>query len=375
MRLHLTLLSFTTVLALSSAGCVKKTLLDGQIESTRAGAAAADTVADYDLGRTAAAAGISQFEGMHALGPDNADALFLLTKTWTIYGSAFAEDDMQAAQDAGNEELADYHQKRARMAYDRAVFYGLQLIGQKDDGFPRVRKSGPALDKWLKENFTTKDDASNLAWVGAAWLARVGLMAGDDNEGPGFVAELYVAASFLERAAAIDPSVEHYQAPLLLAAYHARSNMAELDQAKQLFDDVLQKTKGKALLVQTNYAIRYACMKGDAVLYQKMLEQVLQAKDSDPDERAANGVARRLAKRWLGKHRAKDQCGIDLGGPPAPTSSEPPPPAAPAPAAPAAAVAPPAEPKPEAKPEKTEKPEEPKPTHKKRGHGQANPTE
>jgi tetratricopeptide (TPR) repeat protein len=363
MRSHMLILSLTAALGLNSVGCIKKVLLDGQIESTRQGATAAETVGDYDLGRTAAAAGIAQFEGMHALGPDNTDALFLLAKTWTVFGNAFIEDDMQAAQDAGNEELAAYAQKRARMAYDRAVFYGLQLLGQKDDSFPKVKKSGPALEKWLKDNFSSRDDAINLVWAGSAWLARGALMAGDDDEGPQFVSELYVAAAFLERAAAIDPSVEHYQAPLLLAGYHARSNLAELDQAKAIFDDLIQKTKGKTLLVQLNYGIRYACVKGDAALYQRMLEEVLQAKDLDPDVRAANAVAKRLAKRWLGRHRAKDQCGIDLpGGPPASSPETPVAPVtAPAPAPSAAAPAEPApEPeaaKPEAKPEaKPDKP-------------------
>jgi hypothetical protein len=367
MRSHMLILSLTTAVGLSSMGCINKTLLDGQIRSTRYAAGSGDTVADYEAGKTAAVAGIAQFEGLHALGPDNTDALYLLTKLWTIYGNAFVEDDMQAAQDANNEELAEYQRNKARMAYDRAVFYGLQLLGQTADGFQQARKNQGSLDKWLKENFTSKDDAPNLIWTGSAWLARVGLMGGDDEVGPAYVAELYVAASLLERAAALDPSAEHYAAPLALAAYHARSNTAEPDEAKKIYEDVLAKTQGKSLLVPLNYGIRYACVKGDGALYQAMLDKVLKGSEGDPEQRAANGVAKRLAKRWLGKHRAKDQCGIDLAGgsssPSTPVTSEAP---APAPAPAPVATAAPSDVKPE-KPEKAEKPE-PTP-HKSTGRG------
>jgi hypothetical protein len=358
MRSHMLILGLTTALGLSSTGCIKKVLVDGQIESTRNAASSADTIGDYDVGRIAAQAGLAQFEGMHALSPDNPDALYLLAKTWTGYGSGFAEDDMQVAQDQGNDDLAEYDRKRARMAYDRAVFYGLQLLGQSDPGFTQAKGNQETLEAWLKKNFTRKEDAPYLLWTGVPWVARVGLMAGDDEEGPGFIAELYVGVAILERAVALDPTVDHYTGAMVLASYHARSNMAELDVAKKLLDDAMAKTQGGALLIPYTYAIRYACAKGDAALYQSMLSKVVDAKDPDPDVRLQNAVAKRAARRWLGKHRAKDQCGIDLGGTASSTSE-----ASPAPVSPAAPSTPePAAPA-ETKPAKPAKPEHPhKPT-------------
>jgi hypothetical protein len=361
MRSHLLILSLTTALGLGSSGCIKKVLVDGQIQSTRQAAVAIDTIGDYEVGRIAAESGLAQFEGMHALSPDNQDALFMLMKTWVGYASGFAEDDMQVAQDAGNDDLADYHRKRARMAYDRAIFYGLQLIAQTDDGFQKNRGSQQNLETWLKKTFTSKDDAPTLLWTGAAWLSRVGLMQGDDDEGPGFIAELYVAVALLERSVQLDPSVEHYTGTIALAAYHARTNGPEMDEAKKLLDFALEKTGGKTLLVPLYYAQRYACQKGDAALYQTMLNKVLSANDPDPDQRLVNAVAKRAAKRWLGKHRAKDSCGIDLGGSSS-SSSESTPAAAPAPAPAPAPEAPPADTK-DTKPAKPAKPEHPhKPT-------------
>ena len=306
--------SLVACLALGSTGCIKAALTNGQISATRDASGAFDTIGDYEFARAAAPGGLVQFEGMHQLAPDNPDALYLLTKSWVGYGFAMAEDDAEAAEDAGDDALAEYHRKRARMAYDRAVFYGLQLLGQRAGGFEQAKKNEQTLVKWLSDNFSN-DDASALFWTGYGWMARVNVMKGDDTEGPALIAELYVGVSMVERAVALEPSMEHYSGLLAIAAYHARSGMAEVAQAKQMFDTVLAKTEGKSLLAQLNYATRYACVKGDAVLYQDMLNKVLQAPDPDPTQRLANAVAKRRAKRWLGKRRAKDQCGIDLTAP------------------------------------------------------------
>jgi hypothetical protein len=338
MRSTLLPLALCIGVSLGTTGCIKAMLVNGQIEGTRKASAAFDTIGDYELARAAAAGGLVQFEGMHRLAPDNSDALFMLTKGWVGYGFGFIEDEMEQAEDAGDDDLVDYQRKRARMAYDRAAFYGLQLLAQSADGFDQAKKTEQTLVKWLSDNFTSDEDAESLFWTGYAWMARVNLMKGDDTEGPAMVADLYIGVSMVERAVAINPEMEHYSGMVALAAYHARTGMAEMDQAKQLFDTALAKTEGKNLMVQLNYGLKYACMKGDGALYVDMLNKVLAAPDPDPYQRLTNAIAKRRAKRWMGKKRVKDQCGIDLSAVAAP------PPAAPAPAAPAPAAPAPAAP-------------------------------
>jgi hypothetical protein len=311
MRSAVVKLLLPVCLALGSGGCIKQALVDGQIAGTREGSEAMDTVGDYELARAATQAGVSQFEGMHVLAPSNTDALFLLVKGWTGYAFGFVEDEAEAAEDAGDEDLAEYHRKRARMAYDRAVFYGLELLGHRASGFEAAKKNEQALARWLADHFGA-DDVPNLFWTGYAWMARANLMKGDEEEGPAFVAELFVGVTMLERSTALDPSYQHYSGLVALGAYHARTGMAELDQAKQLFDTALAKTESKNLMVPLNYATKYACVKGDSALYQQMLEKVLQAQDPDPYQRLTNAIAKRRARRWLGRKRAKEACGIDL---------------------------------------------------------------
>jgi len=309
---------------LAPSGCIKQMLVDSQIGATREASSAVDTIGDYETARMGVAAGLTQFEGLHALSPDNDDALYLLAKGWGGYAYGFLEDEIEVAHDAGDDDTAEYNRRRARLAFDRAVFYGLQLMRHRADGFEQARKTAPALTHWLEAEFTSADDAPGLLWTGYAWLARADLMKGDDEEGPAFVAELFVGAALLERAVALDPGGEHAAGLTTLGSYHARSNMAELDQSKRDFDDAAARTGGRDLLVQFNMATKYACVKGDTMLYVQTLEHVLQAEDPDPSQRLQNAIAKRRARRWLTKRRAKDECGIDLpGAPSTPADREP----------------------------------------------------
>jgi len=320
MRSHIALVSLAAALALGSNGCIMKILTDGQITATRQASTSFDTIGDVELARSAAEASFGQFEGMHALAPYNQDALYLLTKTWTGYGAGFIVDEIELAQDANNDGMEEYQRKRARMAFDRAVFYGLQLLGQSAEGFDQAKKNAGSLAKWLGDHFTNKDDAPYLLWTGVAWLSRADVMKGDENEGPIFIADVYVGVAMIERAVALDPAAEHYTGLIALASYHARNGMAEPEQAKQMLDQAMKMTGGRDLLVPLAYATTYACVKGDAALYQDMLNRVLSAQDPDPYQRLENALAKRRAKRWLAKRRAKDSCGVDVS-PPAATAS------------------------------------------------------
>ena len=141
--MRLPALALVVTAALSTTGCIETMLTNGQIEATRRASGAFDTLGDYELARSAAQAGLVQFEGMHKLAPKNEDALFMLTQGWVGYGFAFAEDDMEAAADRGEEAAVDYNKKRAKMAYERGVFYGLELLSHTDEGFGAARKNEP----------------------------------------------------------------------------------------------------------------------------------------------------------------------------------------------------------------------------------------
>src|ERR1700722_10228286 len=100
MGLALRMVARTAALAAMVAfgpGCISNVLADGQIAATRQAAAAVNTIADYELQRSATEAGLAQFEGMHLLRPNNTDALFLLTQAWGGYSYAFPQDAYEEA--------------------------------------------------------------------------------------------------------------------------------------------------------------------------------------------------------------------------------------------------------------------------------------
>lgn len=309
MRNQLLTLGLATTLALGSTGCISKIMLNKQINATRVGSGAADTIGDYEIARGAAAGGVLQFEGMHRLAPDNEDALFLLLRGWAGWGYAFAQDDYEVATLQGDEATAEYHKKRAKLAFDRAISYGLELIAKEDDGFVAAKKNADTLTAWLKKNFDDQEDGETLFWLGSAWLARVNLL----KDEPEFVAELYVGVAMLERSRELWPDFMAYGATSTLAAYHARTSMAELDESKKLLDFALEKTKRHALGVQLNYA-KYACVKADQALYEKMLNEIIAAEDVEPNLRLQNAIAKRRAKRALSK-AAMEDCGFSPAKP------------------------------------------------------------
>ncbi|MBM4359342.1 MAG: hypothetical protein FJ096_14665 [Deltaproteobacteria bacterium] len=296
-------------LALGSTGCIKKILLNGQIESTRKASAALNSVSDYEIARGAAFAGIAQFEGMHYLAPDNKDAMFLLLRSWAATGFGFIEDEMEQAEDLHGEdsELAVYHRARAVTAYARAIHYGTKLLESKHAGFEASQK-GPAEIREYVQHFTHKSDAEPLMWMAQAWLSRVNLVVADDIQAAGTV---HVGVALAERAVELDETYNNASAHVVLGAYHSRSKTAEteLPLAKQHFERALLLTEGKSLLAKFNLAAKYYCTMQDRANFEKLLREVVEAGDVQPEQRLPGSIAKRKAKRYLSERRMKD-CGF-----------------------------------------------------------------
>jgi hypothetical protein len=284
-------------------GCIQSALLNGQIEATRDAADAVETIPDYEVARSTAYAGLGQFEGMHKLAPDNADALFLLLRNWTATAFAFIEDDYEIAVDADDEALAEYHRARARTAYSRAIDYGITLLDRKVPGFAKSKKNLATMQRHL--HLFDNDDAINLLWLGQAWLARANVSKDD----AAIIADLFVGEALVERSVELDESLEHAAGHAALGSYHARTAMAELDESLKHFSRAIELTQGKALLPKVSMARAYYCMKGDKAAYEKTLRDVVDASEGSLELRLPNAIARRRARRYLTPPRLSS-CGF-----------------------------------------------------------------
>jgi hypothetical protein len=290
-----------------SFGCIKQILLNGQISSTRKASVALNTVGDYEVAERAANAGIAQIEGLRYLAPDNQDAIFMLTRSWASVALGFMEDAMERAEDeeGGTSANYDYHRRRARAAYERSIWYGSQLVESMHPGFKEAQLNDASIRAYLAQ-FEDAEDAENLFWLGYAWLGRTGV----SSEKGEVVGQLFVAVALLERSVELDPTYMNGSGHTALGAYHARSAMAEMDEAKKHLDEAVKIAEGKVLLPKVQLAIRYYCVKGDKENYLNTLNEVMAAGDLDPYQRLPNTIAKRKAQRWLAPARMQSYCGF-----------------------------------------------------------------
>jgi tetratricopeptide (TPR) repeat protein len=240
---------------------------------------------------------------MHKLAPNNKDALLMLTKGWAGAGFAFIEDEYEIAVDADNDTEAEYQKARTRGAYERAISYGIELLEKTEEGFNKAKTNDATFKAYLR-NFD-EDDATDLLWVGQAWLSRVNI-AKDD---PAIVAELYVGVAMIERSVELDENIAFGMGHTILGAYHARTAMSEMDESWTHFQKALQINGGKALVTKLQLAKAFYCNKGDKAGYEKTLQEILDAGDVLPEQRLTNTISKRRAKRFMGASR-KANCGF-----------------------------------------------------------------
>jgi hypothetical protein len=292
---------------MTATGCLKKILTDGQIKSTLTGSAGAQTIQDYEVAKAMAFAGLGQFEGMHYLAPDNPNALFLLTRSWAGVGYGFIEDDYEMAYEKEDEVNAEYHLSRARAAHTRARYYGIELLGLTADGFDGARKNVDTIRAWLVKNFDEEDQAETLLWAGYAWMAHSAV----NRDTPEVISELFVGVAMIERSVELDEDLQYATGHTILGAYHARTAMAELDDAKKHFERALELNQGRFLPTKLNFAQRYYCFKGDRAMYDKLLNEVVAAPDTLPEARLPTVIAKRRARRYLMNDVWQEECGFD----------------------------------------------------------------
>lgn len=306
-KISVAALALAGALGLGNLGCIKQIILDGQIEGTRQASAAIDSYSDYEAAQGAAYSGAAQFEGMHYLAPSNEDALFMLAKTWTSLTFAFIEDQMEQAEDTEGESSGLYAYQKARTVggYDRALHYGIQLLEKRNPGFELAKKNDATMKAWLS-HFESAQDAETLFWTGYAWIGRINVL----KDEPAQVADLFIGVAMVERVKQLRPDYLYGSVQTILGAYHGRSPMAELDEAKKELDAAIAQTHGNALLPRFQLAAKYYCTKGDKANYVKTLTEVVDAGDTLPEQRLTNAIAKRRAKRYLGKERMMRMCGF-----------------------------------------------------------------
>lgn len=300
---------FTVGASLLLTGCLEQWAVNAQVRAMNKATGSIDTLHDVSVARSVAQAGLGQLEGMYMLAPDNDDLKMLLLRGWSSATFAFAVDDYEAAHAEGAEYLAEYHLLRARRGFDRARFYGMQLLRKRADGFDAVRKNANLLDPWLDEHFTQPEDAELLAWLGFAWAARVAAA----MDVPKIVGDLWIAISFTRHSLELDETTSNALGHVVMGMYYSHGEV-NVEKAKDHLDRSIELTGGTYLPNVLSLASGYHCAARNEREYFETLERVVTAGDVMPSKRLQNTVSMLRALRYQ-KHRIfQEPCGFDADG-------------------------------------------------------------
>lgn len=303
--------------SLGTSGCVreyvmiqtgifpKPMLFEDALSWTREASDTVQTMHDFEAARESAYGTMGTLEGLHKLVPDNEDGLILLTRAWAGIAFAFMDDEREDALDHKDEELAAYHEARARAGFKRARFYGDELMDLRAPGFKAAQKNADTLRAWLKEHFTEPDDAERLLWLAFSIVGRISF----DMDNPETVSELWIGIELAEHVTRLNPSYEYGTAYTMLGA--ARAGLQEYDLARQDFDRGTAQSGGKALTHLLTMAQRYYCPKRDKKGYFDALNAVMAAGDVLPEQRLSNTIAKRRAQRYLSNKFWQQDCAFE----------------------------------------------------------------
>lgn len=254
---------------------------------------------DYGLVGDALPGNILQLEGVFRIIPDHEQLGVTLMRAYVSYGFGWVEDEMQIAQDRGDLEEEERLTGRARLLYERGRNVGLHLMRLRDPGIDDVLSGGhEGFVAYIRERYTSPEDVPLLFWTGYAWGSAIN--AGRDD--PEMVLSLPFARSLVERAVELDESYYNFSGLTFLAVVNSSIPEAlggNPEAGRELFERALEVTDRKFFTVHVSYARTYAVQTQNRNLFIRLLREVVDGGDPEPQARLANQIARRQAVRWL----------------------------------------------------------------------------
>ncbi len=251
---------------------------------------------DYETAGAAFPASIIQLEGIMRVVPDNEVVVTSTIGAYIGYGTGWIEDRVEVADADDRWKEAERLRARALIMYERAWDLSKHLMRMRDESFDEALALGPeGLKSWLDRVLNTPEDAPLAFWAGASLGARINMGMEDMDT----VADLPLAKVLLGHSVDLDPDFLFMTPKMTLGVLAASQFPPDMDLAKTIFDEVLEGTERRNLMVQLNMARYYAVNKGDSKLFTELLTEVLEAGDVLPESRLSNVLAKRRAKRYM----------------------------------------------------------------------------
>jgi hypothetical protein len=288
--------------ALALLSCARSPLLEQQIETSYAEAAALDTLHDYEVARLAAAAQLARVEGLIAQERRDPELLALAARGWCRHAFYIVWDDREVAEELGDDSAALYHAERALGGFERAGHYARELAELWAPGYST--EDAGKLSAYLTENFSEPEQAPSLMWAGCAELGR----AFNEVDVARATKARKAAAALLEHSLALDDSAGDGFAELMLAAATALEPGSSRDSVAAHLERARRQSGKRLLLVDVAQAMLVDCRAGDEAALVGRLTGVLRAGDVAPEHRLDNLVAKRRARRYLESAAWRARC-------------------------------------------------------------------
>jgi hypothetical protein len=288
--------AFAAALLLLSACDTEKLAADSTAELFGRAAPGIEQHWDYVLVGKSFPASIIQLEGLLRVVPENEVIGLSLVSAYIGYGTGWIEDRVEVADIEDDYEEASHLRRRALVMYNRAWDLSQHFLRLREPGFDDALAGGvESLEAWANKWFTIKADAPILLWAGASLGARINMGMEDIDT----VADLPLAKVLLERSVELDPDFMFMIGKMTMGVLAASEFPPDMERAKLILDEVLEKTERRNLMVQMRMARYYAVNAGDSKLFRELLEEVIEAGDVLPEARLSNAIARRRAQRYL----------------------------------------------------------------------------
>jgi hypothetical protein len=271
----------------------------------RRAAPSASRYRDPDLAEAAMPASMGQMEGLLELIPGDMVLRGLMGRSYVSFGYAFMEEHMEVAEQTGTEEEIEHWRTRATQAYVRArevTMDGLDQRYPQDGGLLATQHAGlEAFVAHLALYTNVETDMPLLMFATYAWARYIGLHRDDMNA----IADLPYVTAMSDRLLAMDPTYLD-NAPVALHAGLIGSAPQALGgrpaDARVELDRAIELSHRQNLLYLMTEAQIVGIALQDRALYRSLLEEIIAFDvDSVPEQRLANTVAQRRARRWLGR--------------------------------------------------------------------------
>lgn len=288
-------------LAVSMTGCLQRLAANSTARIMNRASPALQTFTDPALAESALPYSITQMEGLLLVIPDNTGLRVNLMRAYGSFGFGFLEDHLEEAEANDDEARIEHYRARASMAYLRGKAVGFETLTREEDaGGGALAAVQRGLQAWrgYLNRFDDREHAGMVFWLGYNWARHISL----NKDNPDVLADLPFAIACFERTMQLDPTFNSHAPLAAMAAYHARAAASlggDPVESRRLFEEAIARTNRQFLTYIVMEARAYAVMVQDRALYRRLLEEVINAGDVLPEQRLANQIAKRRARRYL----------------------------------------------------------------------------